>query len=152
MDKALSDFGLTKIAIMSAAEKQRKLEAYRARPKGLEAVQSAGQPGQVPPAAAQLQALVPPAAPAAMPLERGYGGGPGQAAGFGGGGIPLDKPLMYSEASLKGQQPSRKLPTAMTGAGSIPGQAALAEQRARAVPTRFNLPNKLAGFMLQRSA
>jgi hypothetical protein len=36
----------------------------------------------------------------------------------------------------------------MTGAGSIPGQAAQAEMRARAVPTRFNLPDKLAAFLL----
>jgi hypothetical protein len=87
-----------------------------------------------------------------MQLEQGFGGGPGAAPGFGGGGLPLDMPTSRSQESLKpggGALRAGLLPKSVTGAGSIPGQAAIAERAATAVPTRFNLPNKLASFMTQ---
>ena len=144
-DFALASFGLEKVAIMSPAQQQAFIAAHRAKPTGLAAVQAQGQ--AVSPVGKPGIPL--PAAPGApMQVDQGLGGGPGMATGFGSSAIPLDAPLMYGEASLKGQQPSRKLPTSMMGGSSISGQAAQAEMRARAVPTRFNLPNKLAAFLL----
>jgi len=137
-DYALASFGLEKIAVMSPEQAKAFMAARANRPTGLAAIQAKSTTpilGSIPGASA--------AGAAAAPV-----GGPGMAPGFGGGGLPLEAPLGYGEASLKGIQPSRKLPTAMTGAGSIPGQAAQAEMRARAVPTRFNLPDKLAAFLL----
>ena len=141
-DYALASFGLEKIAIMSPAQ----------RPKGLAGIMGAAGDAEL----ARLKPSGPPVKPG-IPLpapggpasiEQGFEGGPGLAAGFGGGGLPLEAPQMVGAASLKGQQPSRMLPTAMTGRESIPGQAAQAEMRARAVPMRFNLPAKLAAFLL----
>ena len=153
-DYALAAFGLEKIAIMSAEQRAAFMKAREGRPQGLDAVRGASGDAalaQMKPSAAspQRQPLSLGAAPTApMQMEQGFGGGPGMAAGFGGGSLPLETSPGYGEASLKGQQPSRKLPTAMTGAGSIPGQAAQAEIRARAVPMKYNLPNKLASFLL----
>lgn len=144
-DFVLVSFGLEKVALMSPAQQQAFIAAHRAKPTGLAAVQAQGQA-----ASPLVRPEIPlPAAPGGpMQVERGFGGGPGTAAGFGSGGLPVEAPQMYGEASLKGQQPSRKLPTSMTGGASIPGQAAQAEMRARAVPMRFNLPDKLAAFLL----
>lgn len=147
---ALSAFGLTKIALKTPQEAAAFMAARRGRPTGLAAIQAqatAPAPGSVPPAPKREIPLG--AAPAApMQLQQGLGGGPGAAAGYGSRALPVETPLGYGEASLTGQLPSRKLPTAMTGAGSIPGQAAQAERLARAAPMKYNLPNKLAAFLL----
>lgn len=153
-DYALASFGLEKIAVMSPEQREAFMRERASRPKGLAAVQGASgdaELAQMKPSAGPTPISLGAAPTAPMEMQQGFGGGPGMAAGFGGGGLPVDKPMMFGEASLKGQQPSRKLPTSMSGAGSIPGQAAQAEMRARAVPTRFNLPNKLAAFLLQRA-
>lgn len=141
-DAALCAFGLEKVAVVASG----KLT-------GMERIMAERKLNPLPGQTAGKSPLPLPAAPAApMQLEQGFGGGPGAAPGFGGGGLPLDMPTSRSQESLKpggGALRAGLLPKSVTGAGSIPGQAAIAERAATAVPTRFNLPNKLASFMTQ---
>ena len=123
-EDALSSFGLEKMAMMTPAQKAQLLAQSRARPKGLAAVQGAG----APPAPAV-------APPGRTPLE----GSPG-----------ISPNLTASQDSLLPQSTGRGvLARSMTGRDSIPGQAAIAERAATAIPSRFNLPSKLAAFHLK---
>lgn len=104
----------------------------------------------------RAMSAVAPAQPGIPQMQPGTGtppvGGPGMAPGFGGGGLALDMPISRSQESLKpggGSLRAGLLPQSTTGVGSIPGQAAIAERAATAVPMRFNLPNKLAAFLIQ---
>lgn len=129
VDEALADFGLTKIAIMSPQQRQKALEAYRARPKGMAAVQAAGQPSagpaHVPPAAQQLQQLAGPASQVAMTNPAAPPVLPG------GSGLELDRTGYQGGYGTAG-----RMPGAVMGArGQVVG-----------------LPNKLAAFKLARSA
>lgn len=149
-DYALASFGLEKIAIMSAEQRAAFMKAREGRPTGLEAIQGASGDAalaQMKPSS-PVAPSVPGAASAGATGASPSVGGPGMAPGFGGRGLPLETPLMVGDAMLKGQQPSRMLPTSMTGAGSIRGQAAQAEMAARRKPVRAILPDKLASLRL----
>lgn len=106
MDAAFSSFGLEKTAVMNPQQQAAALQAFRNRPKGIAAVQAVGGAApQVPHAPIALSGVAPGYTPG-MFEPTALGGGPGMAPGFG---------------------PSAQ-PTAMRGAGSIAGQAAIAER------------------------
>ncbi len=147
-EDALSSFGLEKMAMMTPAQKAQLLAQSRARPKGLAAVQGAGAPpapAVAPPGRTPLELSATPTGP--MQLEPLAGGM--AASGF--KGSPGISPnLTASQDSLLPQSTGRGvLARSMTGRDSIPGQAAIAERAATAIPSRFNLPSKLAAFHLK---
>lgn len=148
-EDALSSFGLEKMAMMTPAQKAQLLAQSRARPKGLAAVQGAGAPpapaAAVSPGRTPLELSAAPTGP--MQLEPLAGGM--AAPGF--KGSPGISPnLTASQDSLLPQSTGRGvLARSMTGKDSIPGQAAIAERAATAIPARFNLPSKLAAFHLK---
>lgn len=149
-EDALSSFGLQKTAMMTPAQKAQLLAQARARPKGIAAVQGAGAPAApaaaaAPPGRTPLELSAAPTGP--MQLEPLAGGM--AAPGF--KGAPGISPnLTASQDSLLPQSTGRGvLARSMTGKDSIPGQAAIAERAATAIPARFNLPSKLAAFHLK---
>jgi hypothetical protein len=93
VDEALTSLGMSKEAL-SPEEKAKMLEAYRARPKGVAAVQGAagqfppaGRPSMAPGPASQAQMTnpaTPPILPGASPLQLDRSGYQG---GYGTGGI-----------------------------------------------------------------
>jgi hypothetical protein len=130
---ALAAFGLTKIAIFSAADKLKILQANRAKPKGMSGIAGAAGDANLAQMKPSTGGFSPGRAPIALPeaggpmhVEQGFGGGPGMAAGFGGSTVPLQTPP----------------PFALSGVGVTPSAAAPVRT------TPVNLPTRLASLRL----
>jgi len=86
-DYALASFGLTKIALMTPAQKAQFMAARQGRPTGVAAIQAQATPPQL----------------GNVPLASSGGGapptvgGPGMSPGFGSGGLPLETSPIVAE-------------------------------------------------------
>ena len=166
-DAALASFGLMKLAaIMNPAQQAAFMNARghrpppqtpQTRPTGLAAVGGAAGDAELSrmrPAPAGTQPIALPAPGGPMHVERGFGGGPGMAQGFRGPdrSVPMETDLRqtHNQAALGGELPSRRLPQAMTGVQSIPGQATIAQRMATrgGAPGPIPLPARLASLLL----
>ena len=157
-DAALASFGLMKLAvIMNPAQQAAFMKARGARPTGMAAVGGAAGDAELVRAKPLPGAPAPVALPAPggpMHVEQGFGGGPGMAQGFRGPdrSVPMETDLRqaHNQAALGGELPSRRLPQAMTGVQSIPGQATIAQRMATrgGAPGPIPLPARLASLLL----